>query len=219
MPVFNIWVLGVAEVEVYAATGKFSLWIFSLSVVVLVKKTIRRILLFLNYFLLLSKYQQQQKLCGLHHVMINLTESVKKTYRVPKFWVRKLFHEITSQFVSSDHSDSLAGIHSRPPENYNFHIDWQTRMSFWVILGSAPCGIYMEVKVVSDQDMCLIFPFVPAFHECLPAPTPTPNLLPLTRGHVVTAALTSTRFGQETTSQGLLFHKEQKIQCMCYALV
>lgn len=40
----------------------------------------------------------------------------------------------------------------------------------------------MEIKVISDHDMFLIFPFLSVLQGCLPA-APTPNLHPPKQGH------------------------------------
>ena len=102
-------------------------------------------------------------------------------YWVPKFWVSKLFHEIISQFVSYNHSDSFVGTHLWPQENYNFILTGKQRCLFELFL--VQCHVeYMEIKVISDQDMFLIFPFFSALQGCLPA-APTPNLHPLKQGH------------------------------------
>ena len=102
-------------------------------------------------------------------------------YQVPKFWVSKLFHEIIAQFVSYNHSDSFVGTHLRPQENYNFILTGKQRCLFELFL--VPCHVeYMEIKVISDHGMFLMFPSLSVLQGCLPA-APTPNLHPLKRGH------------------------------------
>ena len=73
-------------------------------------------------------------------------------YRVPKFWVSKVFHEIISQFVNYNHSDSFVGIHLRPQEGYNFILTGKQRCLFELVLVQRHVE-YMEIKVISGQDM------------------------------------------------------------------
>lgn len=83
----------------------------------------------------------------------------------------------------------------RPQENYNFISTGKQRCLFELFL--VQCHVeYMEIKVISDQDMFLIFPFLSALPGSLP-PNPQTHLHPLKHGHMVTSTVTSTPSVQE----------------------
>lgn len=138
--IFSIWVFGAVDGGGGICSDRYILtWNLSFSVIVLVKKTIWRVLLFLNSFLLLNKYRQRQKLC-VAHIKWWLTSQnpSKKHTKISKFWVISSMKSFPSLSVIIT---VRAGIHLRPQENYNSISTGKRKCLFESLFASVPCGI------------------------------------------------------------------------------
>lgn len=144
----------------------------------------------LNSFLLLNKYQRQQKLY-VAYIKGWLTSHNPSKKRTECF----NFESVRSFMKSFFGCGSSVGIHSRPQENYNFLSTGKQRCLSELFL--VPCHVeYVETKVISDWGVSVTLPFLSALRGSLRATTRL-HLQPLECDHVVISALTCTPSVQE----------------------